>query len=294
MQSGGAERYYFRFVPAGYDDSEPAPLVLDLHGYAEGAEVHKLMSRLQEFGNDEGFVTITPHGTGPVPRWDTAPSSADMAFLTAVLDEVETELCVDTARVYVTGLSNGAMMTSAIACGPLSARVAAVAPVAGVTRPNDCDATRPVPVVAFHGTDDQFLSYDGGVGPAVANLPSPDGSGSTLGDDAPPSTAPPTAPEGAEPSEDSVPGVMARWAQSNGCSTRPDEEKATDDVTQLVWECPPGDEVELYRVEGGGHSWPGSDFSKQVASVVGKTTFSISANEVMWEFFLAHPLAADS
>jgi polyhydroxybutyrate depolymerase len=268
--------------------------VLDLHGYAEGAEIHKLMSGLQQYGNEQGFITLTPHGTGPVPRWDTAPESDDLAFLTQVLDATEREWCVDTARIFVTGLSNGAMMTSAIACSPLSARVAAVAPVAGVTRSHDCDAARPVPVVAFHGTDDQFLSYDGGLGPAVASLPSPDGSGGNLGDTAS-STAPnSTAPEGAEPSEDAVPSVLARWAQSNGCSTRPEEEKVADDVTQLVWECPPGDEVEVYRVEGGGHTWPGSAFSEQIVNVVGKTTMSISANEVMWDFFLAHPLPSGS
>jgi polyhydroxybutyrate depolymerase len=58
----------------------------------------------------------------------------------------------------------------------------------------------------------------------------------------------------------------------------------------MTFSCPAGAEVELYTTEGGGHSWPGSEFSKQVAAVVGKTTDTISANELMWEFFQAHPL----
>ena len=46
----------------------------------------------------------------------------------------------------------------------------------------------------------------------------------------------------------------------------------------------------LYKVEGGGHSWPGSEFSVSIASIVGETTDEIDANELMWEFFMEHPL----
>ncbi len=66
--------------------------------------------------------------------------------------------------------------------------------------------------------------------------------------------------------------------------------RTASDVTELTYTCPPGADVELYRVQGGGHSWPGSAFSKLIESVVGPTTDSISANEVMWAFFQAHPL----
>jgi polyhydroxybutyrate depolymerase len=194
--------------------------------------------------------------------------------------------------VYVTGLSNGAFLTSAVACR-YADRIAAAAPVAGIRDIDGCDPSRPVPVVAFHGTADTFVAYDGGYGSSVANLPSPDGSGKTIGQSggdrisqgnattttAPGSTKPPTIEE-----------ITADWAKRNGCSAKRTEEKVASDVTLLAWSCPKGDEAELYRVEGGGHSWPGSAFSKQVASVVGRTTDSISADEIMWRFFRDHPL----
>jgi polyhydroxybutyrate depolymerase len=60
-------------------------------------------------------------------------------------------------------------------------------------------------------------------------------------------------------------------------------------VTVVRFKCPAGSETELYRITGGGHTWPGSEFSKGIASVVGSTSFSISANEVIWNFFTAHP-----
>jgi polyhydroxybutyrate depolymerase len=283
--SGGVERWYLMHVPPAHDGSTPVPVVVDLHGYSEGAEVHALVSQLGPYGDEQGFVTLTPHGQGegPVPLWDTSPGSPDQAFLEQMLDDVEAQLCVDTARVFVTGLSNGAMMTSTLAC-ELADRFAAAAPVAGVTEVARCNADRPVPVVAFHGTEDGFLAYEGGFGPQVASLPSPDGRG-TLGDVAG------QAGSSDEPTGPSVPEVMADWAAHNGCDdAAPEEEAVADDVTLLSFACPAGAEAELYRVEGGGHSWPGSELLANVEAVVGRTTMSISANEVMWEFFEQHPL----
>ena len=279
ITSNAVERWYFRHVPPAHDGTKPLPLVLDLHGYLEGAVAHQVHSSLGAFGDQQGFVTITPQGLGTVPRWETSVESKDVAFIGDLLDQVEQTACIDRARVFVTGLSNGAMMTSVIACA-LAGRVAAVAPVAGVADVKRCKPARPVPVVAFHGTTDPFVAYDGGLGPAVANLPAPDGSGRTLGE-----VGVRDGPKGP-----SVPEVMQAWAQRNHCEGKPIETKIAADVTKLTFACPAGADVELYRVDGGGHSWPGSAFSKQIKNVVGPTTDSISANEVMWNFFRTHPL----
>jgi polyhydroxybutyrate depolymerase len=285
--SGGVERSYVRHVPAAHDGTSPVPVVVDFHGYSEGAAVHVQMSGLGAYGDEQGFVTITPQGLGAVPRWDTALGSADVAFFGDLLDEVARTLCVDTHRVFVTGLSNGAFMTSAIACA-YADRVAAVAPVAGIREIEGCEPARPVPVVAFHGTDDGFVTYDGGLGEDALDLPAPDGSGRTLRELREAGEIPPSGARGP-----SVPEITTAWARRNGCEdTEPAERRAAADVTVLTWDCPPGAEVLLYRVEGGGHSWPGSEFSRRIESVVGPTTFSISANEEMWAFFEAHPLPA--
>ena len=67
------------------------------------------------------------------------------------------------------------------------------------------------------------------------------------------------------------------------------ETKVTADVTLVAFDCPAPIAVELYRVEGGGHSWPGSEFSKAIANVVGPTTTTIDADALMWAFFEQHP-----
>lgn len=286
LQSGGVERWYKRHVPAAHDGSTPLPVVVDFHGYSEGADFHAAYTELGPFGDEKGFVTLTPHGTGAVPMWQSAVGSADMAFVGDMLDEVEAALCVDTARVFATGLSNGAMMTSAVSCD-LDERFAAVAPVAGVMAISDCEPGRAVPVVSFHGTEDPFLDYEGGFGPAVASLPQPDGSG-TIGEAA---EDPTNEPPGLDDTSLSVPEVMAAWAERNGCAdAEPDEEAVADDVTLLTFDCPAGTEVELYRVEGGGHTWPGRSGLSGAEDLVGTTTESIDADAIMWEFFEAHPL----
>lgn len=276
----GGDREYQRHLPPGRDESTPLPLVLDFHGYSEGASIHARHSDLGSFGDDAGFVTITPQGQGAVPLWDFGADSVDVELTGAILDAEEAALCVDTNRIYVTGLSNGAMMTSTIAC-ELEDRIAAVAPVAGIRDPDACEFDRPVPVVAFHGTEDNFVSYEGGLGPAVADLPTPDGSGDTLGE------ADDTIDEPA--GGDSVPELVAAWAQRNDCEPAAEEEQVADDVTLIGFDCPSGSTTELYRVDGGGHTWPGSEFSDQIEDIVGPTTFSIDANEIMWDFFQAHP-----
>jgi polyhydroxybutyrate depolymerase len=278
--SSGLAGTYILHLPPGVAAGIPLPLVLDLHGYSEPAAVEALQSGLTTYGDTGGFITALPQIDRPVPRWDSTVGSEDGQYLGALLDQIEATVCVDTNREYIAGLSNGAFMTSIAACD-LSARIAAVAPVAGIQAPDDCAPKRPVPVIAFHGTADTFVPYGGGLGSSVASLPAADGTG-TIGTAAVSST-----PRTAGPS---VPDRASTWAVRNGCRPTPTEESVAADVTLLRFDCPAGDEVQLYRVEGGGHAWPGSAFSVQIASVVGKTTLSIDATKLIWDFFVAHPL----
>src|SRR5918993_1187228 len=124
LQVGGVERRFLLTVPEAAA-GEPLPLVLDIHGLAEGAEVHAQMTQFSDLAEQEGFV--------------------------------------DRSRVYATGLSMGAMMSSTLAC-VMADRIAAIGPVAGVEDPEGCEPGRPVPVLAMHGTADPILLFNGGGG----------------------------------------------------------------------------------------------------------------------------------
>lgn len=279
ITSGGRERWFFRYA---VDAPAPRPLVVDFHGYSEGAEIHTGFTQLGDFGQEHGFHVVYPHGEGDPVRWDASAASDDVRFTRDLLDTVEAELCVDTDRVFVVGLSNGAMMASRLAC-ELADRVAAIGAVAGIADPEGCEPTRRVPVLAVHGTADAFVPYDGGLGERALDLPAPDGSGRTLRE------LPELARAASRPP---VPEIVAAWAERNGCGDEAREVELTEDVDVVVRSCPGGADVVLYRVDGGGHTWPGSPFGEAIADVVGVTTTSISTNELLWQFFEAHPRRA--
>ncbi len=278
--SGGTDRYYFLAVP---DSTEPVPLVLDLHGYTEGAGIHAAHTNLGGLGATEGFAVATPHGDGTPAQWGFDPSTADVGFFEDLLDHVEATVCVDRARVYATGLSNGAFMSSLLGC-LLPERIAAVAPVAGVQTHDDCPIENPTPLLAFHGTDDSFVSFEGGLGESVAQLPNPDGSGGSLEDviDEADSSV---AEELAEVEAMTVPETVADWAEQNGCEPEPVESPVGTEVRHIDYDCPAGGDTQLYIIDGGGHTWPGSEFLADATDLVGHTTFDIDANTLIWEFF---------
>jgi polyhydroxybutyrate depolymerase len=281
LAAGGDQGAYVREVPRSYNGKTPMPVIFDLHGYAEPATLQASLTALGTYGESHGFITITPQVAGPVPSWVTTLGSKDLAFFGGLLRTVDSTLCVDRNRTYVTGYSNGAMMASSIAC-QYAGQIAAVAPVAGIEDPAECHPSRPVPVVTFHGTADQFVSYNGGLGPAALNLPASNGSKETLGQQ--------IGSGAAETSGPSVPQRTATWAHRNGCRSKPTQRAVASDVTLISYTCPSGNDVELYRIKGGGHAWPGSVASKAITSVIGRVTFSISADQIIWTFFQAHPL----
>lgn len=269
--SGGVERYYLLTAP---EDEEPMPLVVDLHGYTEGADVHFQQSALGEYGIDQGFVTVFPNGTGSPVAWDVSGESPDLTFIDTVIDEVAVSHCIDTSRVYATGLSMGAFMTSLLACERAD-RFAAFAPVNGLQLPEGCQPSRPVPLLTFHGTADPILLFNGGI----------DTSSFTGGEQGASATIPPTDLDG-----EGYPATAAAWAELQGCTDPTDV--VAEPVIDRTWTCPDGAAMEFVIIEGQGHGWPGSAFAEQIASIVGPSADGVDANELMWEFFQRYQLPA--
>ncbi|QYG93896.1 hypothetical protein HC251_16640 [Iamia sp. SCSIO 61187] len=272
LAAGGVDRYYLLTAP---EDEEPLPLVVDLHGFTEGADVHALQSALGEYGVEQGFATVFPHGTGEPVRWDVGGAgSPDLAFIDAVVDEVAAGRCIDTSRVYATGLSMGAFMTSLLACERAD-RFAAFAPVNGLQLPDGCAPGRPVPLLTFHGTLDPILLFNGGVDTssfaggeqgASATIPEPDLDG------------------------EGYPATAAAWAELQGCTDPTDE--VDPPVIDRTWTCPDGAAMEFVIIEGQGHGWPGSAFAEQITDITGPQVDGVDANERIWEFFQRHQLPA--
>ncbi|HXA34617.1 MAG TPA: PHB depolymerase family esterase, partial [Acidimicrobiales bacterium] len=158
IEVDGAPRWYLLTTPAPATPSStpattktaktpaPRPLVVDIHGLAEGAVIHAQTSQFGVLGQKDGFVVVFPNGTGSPVQWNTstrANSNPDLDFLTAMLNQVEASQCIDTSRVYASGFSDGAFMVSTVAC-TMSGRFAAIAAVSGLQLQSPCHTTRPV------------------------------------------------------------------------------------------------------------------------------------------------------
>ena len=165
IATADGERSYRINIPRDYDVSTPLPLVLGFHGNgSDGAE----------FQNYTGLptlpaLTVFPDGdlNDGKRSWQGAPYASgadDVAFVSDLLDSIESEHCVDLNRVYATGKSNGGGMVSVLACN-LRDRFSAFAPVAGAYYPQStegCDYSTPTPMLAIHGTGDATMHYEGG------------------------------------------------------------------------------------------------------------------------------------
>jgi polyhydroxybutyrate depolymerase len=281
--AAGEAGNYIVEAPSDENSSQPLPLVVDLHGYSETAAIQVDITKLGSYGATKGFITVTPQVNETVQHWVTTPGSQDQKFLITLISHVENTLCVDSRRVYVAGYSNGAFMASALACTDAS-KIAAVATVSGIQAPSGCHPSRRVPVVAFHGTKDPFVPYGGGIGPAAKKLPAPNGDG-TIGSQLNSKSA-----QGIQQTDLPIPVEEARWAARNGCSKSPKTSTVASGVKLIAYTCPDNATVELYKEIGDGHIWAGSEVMTEIASVVGKTTFAISANQLIWKFFVSHPL----
>ena len=225
LSSGGRPRTYRLFVPERYDGRTRLPLVLDLHGSGGNSAGQANNSRFEALAAREGFLVATLQAEGSrwnVPVADGRPD--DVAYVSDVIDHVAARVCADLKRVYSTGFSGGARMTSLLACR-LSDRIAAVAPMAGLRWPGPCDG-RAVPVLTVHGLADPQNTYAGHA-----------------------------EGRGAEWLE-SVPDALAAWAKHNGCAADVVQEDPPGPLSTMRYEgCDAGAEVRLIRVDGLVHTW---------------------------------------
>jgi polyhydroxybutyrate depolymerase len=168
LEHDSMARTYIVHVPPGYDSSTPTPLVLNLHGFSSNATQQAFFSDMNSTADSEGFVVVYPEGYAN--SWNAglccgdalAEDIDDVGFLTSVVADVSTMLCVDASRVYSSGMSNGGYMSYRLACEAPDV-FAAVAPVAGALGYSPCTPSSPIPLIAYHGTADSYVDYSYGV-----------------------------------------------------------------------------------------------------------------------------------
>lgn len=271
------KRSFWVHVPPKYDAKTPTPVVLTLHGAAMDGKLMEVFTGFSKTADENNFITVYPSGTGPgglLLTWNAglfpgelnkSNKADDVKYLGKVLDDVESVLNVDKKRVYVAGLSNGAMMSYRVA-SEMSERIAAIAAVAGTSALEKYEPKRPIPVLHIHGTKDTLVPYNG-----------PDKKTDVM----------------KILRFRSVDDTIAACIKANGCDEKPVEHELEMKVDKIKVtrknynNGKNGSEVVLY-VHDGGHVWPSAVLG--VPAYLGPSTKNISANEVIWEFFKKHSL----
>ncbi len=267
LQFGGLNRTYRVHVPPG----SAAGLVLNLHGGGGTGVGQEGLSDFDAVGDVNNLVVVYPDGYDKSWADGRAASPADrhhiddVGFLVALTSKLVTEFGVAPGRVFVTGMSNGGFMANKLGCDRADV-FAAIAPVAGTLGVGvACNPSRPVSVLAAHGTADRLVPFNGG---AVHG-------------------------RGGVSHAISASAMVDKWRSVDGCQGEPSKQELPDvgDGTFVQsldsTGCAASTEVVFYRIDNGGHTWPGG---KQYLpqAVIGPTTRAFDASEVIAQFFLTH------
>lgn len=265
IKSGGIYRTYRLYIPAIYNGSTARPLVFNLHGYTSNAAAQQQYTIFEPIADTANFLMVFPQGTkdgSNQPFWNAGMSASlvnDIAFLNALIDSLDLTYNIDLNAVYSCGMSNGGFMSHTLACES-SNRFTAIASVTGsiftTQYGSNCHPTRPVPVMQISGTADATVPYNG----ASGMMP--------------------------------IDSVVKYWVTKNNCNptaafNNVPNTNTSDGCTAEHYVYSGGNlgsSVELYKVIGGGHTWPGSPF------VIGTTNQDFSASKEIWRFFRQYRL----
>lgn len=280
--SGGLERTYRIHIPPSLLPNSTPALLFVLHGgggTGEGMERTLTLGGFNSLADEHHFLVVYPDGIEK--NWNDGRKNVsdpahqrnidDVGFFTILIENLTREFKVDTHRIYVTGISNGAMMSYRLAF-EIPEKIAAIAPVAGAI-PTDLLPMNisdvPISVCVISGTQDPLVPWEGGV------------------------VGFPRNPRG---TVISVPDSVQFWVIHDQCSLLPNSTVLPDiDPTDHTWVqrdiYPRGTnntEVILFTIYNGGHTWP-DGYQYLPESLVGRTSHDIDANTIIWDFFSSHP-----
>ena len=272
-------RTYEYYIPSSYDGSEPVPLLFSFHGLGSDPEGQIELTSFDALAEQEGFIAVFPKATALDPEdypdcaqylpdlpganimWNIGLNWTlqycadidDVGFASDMVDWFETNHNIDENRIYVTGMSNGAMFSYYVAL-MLPGTFAGIAPVCSPMTVNgfEFEGVPPLTVIMMMGTADPIVNYDGS---AYAYGSMDDTVNSWL--DVDNIASEPVETVWGPTSRDST--VVHRYVYSGG----------TD-----------GTEVILFKVEGGGHTWPGGLL---YSSYVGAVTTHIDGSALIWK-----------
>lgn len=282
LETGGYQRSYYVHIPTGYDQSKPLPLVVVIHGAFDTGKGMETFSGFSRLADREQFIVLYPNGIGILgylQHWNAghccgkaaADNIDDVGYLEAAIKDVRRRLAVDAQRIYMTGFSNGGMMTYRFAAEKGDMLAAAAPLAASIGGKPSADApewripkpVKPLPLLVMHGMDDNDIHFKGGR----------------------------SAHRNSERTYWSVNDSVQFWVENNQCRQGPlDSGQAGGAVQIQTWkDCSNAAEVRLYKIQKWGHIWPGPYYTANLPD--DDPLHDFDAAEIIWQFFKRFPKA---
>lgn len=266
ITSGNTTRKYLLHIPANYNSKEKVPLILVLHGGGGNGRNAEKMTWFSQKADKENFIVAYPYGTNKLfseklLTWNAGNCCGhaldknvdDIEYIKQLILSIKNQYSIDANKVFVTGMSNGGMMSYRIGC-ELSEYVTGIAPVSGAMNVTTCKPQKSISVIIIHGKNDQQVLYEGG--------------------------SPKTKVDRHERTDKSVKFAEEFWRNENGCTNR--KVTKTGKVERVTYRCKRA-KLSVISIDDEGHTWPGGNKGFFGADT---PTKEISATEEIYQFFL--------
>lgn len=271
LTSNKINRSFEVHIPTMYNGADPLPLLISYHGGGGTGADQRELTHFEQFAEKKGFIVVYPNGI--FKSWNVDGTNLnsnnlaekyginDILFTSDLLTYLSSHYCIDPKKIYANGFSNGARFTQRLGC-EMADKFAAIAAVAGAISPHvlaNCQPSRAIPVIEFHGDVDPKSPYLGGFTDSGYPVKS--------------------AQE-----------TIEHWVMINQCSIKPALElmpTVVDDGTSVeikkYRQCTSYNQVKMYTIIGGGHTWP-KGLQYLDTSIIGVTSQQIDATQVIWNF----------
>ncbi len=276
LQHQGNDRKYTVHLPNSYVQNTSLPVVLVLHGGGGTMAATQTFTQMNKFSDKNDFAVVYPEGFAKQQNgfsWADGRNTIadqqgidDVGFIEKLVDLLLDEYRFDVERIYICGFSNGGFMTQRLAC-ELNDRFAAMGSLGrsmDVDLITTCKPGRAIPMLLLTGSEDPFVPIEGGEMIGFGNVKD-----IVAMDD-----------------------LVNFWVKQNGCDTEANVEELPNtvsndrsSVTLIRYNgCACGSDVRYYRINGGGHTWPGISLPPYEV-IAGPTNLDIHASQELWTFF---------
>lgn len=266
IQINRMNRKYVVKIPRAFESLDNVPLIIFLHGFAGNMEQAEKDYGFNEKADAEGFVVVYPDGVqndgifglrswnaGRCCEYAEENNIDDVGFISNIIDALLLKYPkINSEKVYLTGISNGAMMCYRLAA-ELNDKIAAIAPVSGPMM-LETDFNASMPILHIHSLLDTKVPYSGGLGIGGYDY-------------------------------NSVSWTLEKWQIQNSCNAITKTTHYGNYSITNYSDCIEGNDISLYLTEDGGHSWPGGRLARAGADL---PSTAFNATNVIWDFFKNH------